>query len=118
MSILSLLRKLTPAPRVTNEYKYTYASMSKDYCYYCAQPASAYDHVLPVSLARLLPYFDFSPELLQLVPCCTRCNSVAGNRFFVTLASKKAYIRERILELKVRAEYAAVIDKLEVYLRR
>jgi 5-methylcytosine-specific restriction endonuclease McrA len=118
MSILTLLRKLPFAPRVTNEYKYIYSQSDPSKCTYCGQLARAYDHVLPISIARLLPYFNFSPELLTLVPCCTRCNSIAGNRFFVSLASKKKYILERILELKVRARYAKVLDELEMYLRK
>jgi hypothetical protein len=118
MSISSILRKLSLGPRVTNEYKYVYASMSKDYCTYCSSPATSWDHVLPISIARLLPYFEFSSELLQLVPCCTRCNSIAGNRFFTCLSAKKKYIIARLSELRARARYAKVLDELEVYLRK
>jgi hypothetical protein len=118
MSILTKLLRPFVAPRVTNEYKYVYAQIDPSKCTYCGQLARAYDHVLPISIARLLPYFNFSPELLTLVPCCTRCNSIAGNRFFVSLASKKHYVQERILELKVRARYAKVLDELEIYLRK
>lgn len=118
MSILSLLRKLSSAPRVTNEYKYVYAQSDPSKCTYCGQLARAYDHVLPISIARLLPYFNFSSELLTLVPCCTRCNSIAGNRFFTCLSAKKKYILARLNELRARARYAKVLDELEVYLRK
>lgn len=118
MSILTLLRKLSPAPRASNVHKYVYASLPKHICYYCTQPAQAYDHVLPISIARLLPYFNFGQELLQLVPVCTRCNSIAGNRFFVCLSAKKKYITDRILELRIRSRYAKVIEELELALRR
>jgi 5-methylcytosine-specific restriction endonuclease McrA len=109
-----LLAKISPQrPRVSNEYKYVYASCDPSKCYYCSLPAKAMDHVLPVSLARLMPYFEFSSELLQLVPCCTRCNSIAGNKFFASISAKRKYILERICELRVRAQYAEVLSKLD-----
>ena len=109
-----LFTKLFPlAPRVANELKYTYLNCDSSKCYYCLAPAKAHDHVLPQSLARLLPYFEFSADVLQIVPCCTSCNSIARDRFFISLSSKKRFIVARRRELQIRAQYAAVIDKLE-----
>ena len=119
MSMRTFLSKLLPlAPRATNIYKYEYLQCDPSKCYYCSNKATALDHVLPISLAKLLPYYEFPSELLVLVPCCTRCNSVAGNRYFTTLASKKKFILERVYELKVRAEYAEMIDRLEKLLSK
>lgn len=109
-----LFTKLFPlAPRVANELKYIYLDCDATRCYYCNSPAKALDHVLPISLARLLPYYEFPSELLTLVPCCTRCNSVAGNRFFISLEAKRKFIVTRLNELRVRAQYAEVINRLE-----
>jgi 5-methylcytosine-specific restriction endonuclease McrA len=114
MLLRNLFTKFSPsAPRVSNIHKYTYALVDISKCFYCLAPAKAFDHVLPQSLAKLLPYFNFPSELLKLVPCCTKCNSIAGNRFFITLAAKKKFILTRINELKVRSTYAEVIDRLE-----
>ena len=119
MSILTLFKRTFPQPpRQTNEYNYVYARLDRTVCYYCGSSARAFDHVLPISIARLLPYFEFSSELLQLVPCCTRCNSIASNRFFVSLAAKRSFIRQRINELSIRARYAKVMDELDEALRR
>ena len=120
MSIIaSLFRRTIPQPpRQTNEYNYVYARLDRTVCYYCGNSARAFDHVLPISIARLLPYFKFSSELLQLVPCCTRCNSIASNRFFTSLAAKRQFVRQRINELSIRARYAKIMDELYVALRR
>jgi hypothetical protein len=117
--MLRLFTKLYPQPpRVSNEYKYTYLNCDKSKCFYCGGAPKAFDHVLPISLARLLPYFEFSSELLQLVPCCTRCNSIARDRFFVSLSAKRDFIRRRVHELKVRAQYAEVLDRLDKLLSK
>lgn len=118
MSILRWIRSLPPAPRATNVTKYVYSQADPSKCTYCGLHANAFDHVLPLSVAELLPYFKFPSELLQLVPCCTRCNSIASNKFFITLASKTNYVRQRIEELRLRSEYEAALSKLEEILKR
>lgn len=119
MSMRTFLTKLLPlAPRASNIHKYEYLVCNQAVCYYCLSKANGFDHVLPVSVAELLPYFEFSSELLTLVPCCTRCNSIAGNRFFTTLAAKKQFINARVYELKARAEYAEVLNRLDRLLAR
>jgi len=119
MLLRNIFTKYFPlAPRVSNIHKYTYLNCNASKCYYCSSKSTGMDHVLPISLANLLPDFKFPAELLQLVPCCTRCNSIAGNRFFTTLAAKHKFINNRIYELKVRAHYAEVIDRLDKLLSR
>lgn len=118
MSILNWLRQLSPAPRVANASKYVYAQTDPSKCTYCGQRANSWDHVLPISVANLLPYFQFPSELLVLVPCCKRCNSIAGNKFFTSFASKINYVRARLDELRLRAEYEQALSKLEEILRR
>lgn len=119
MSLPKFITKLIPrAPRVSNIHNYTYAQCDPSKCYYCSGKATAMDHVLPQSLAQLLPYYKFPAELLQLVPCCTRCNSIAGNRFFTSLEAKRKFILLRLRELKVRAQYAEVLSKLDNLLSR
>lgn len=118
MSFLQWLRQLSPTPRVSNVYRYTYLPADPSKCTYCGSKANAYDHVLPISVAELLPYFEFPSELLVLVPCCTRCNSIASNKFFISLAAKKAHILARLGELALRAEYEQALSKLEEILKR
>jgi len=119
MSLPKFITKFLPlAPRASNIHKYEYLHCDSSKCYYCSAKPTGFDHVLPVSLAKLMPHFKFSSELLKLVPCCTRCNSIAGNRFFMSLAAKKQFIRTRLDELRIRAQYAEVIDRLDKLLNR
>lgn len=112
--MLKMIRRILPlAPRVSNIHKYEYLECNQAVCYYCLSKANGFDHVLPVSLAKLMPHYEFSSELLTLVPCCTRCNSIAGNRFFTSLSAKKKFVLERVYELQIRAQWAEVIDRLE-----
>jgi hypothetical protein len=73
--------------------------------------------VLPQSVAADLPHFKFPEEILVMVPCCTRCNSIASNKLFMTRASKRAYIRARLYELEEEARLSAAMFKLESVLR-
>jgi 5-methylcytosine-specific restriction endonuclease McrA len=90
-------------PRQRADTLYTYSRHDSLICVYCNGVADSFDHVLPLSIARVLPYEPWPAEILQLVPCCRSCNSTAGDRLFSTLRSKREYIQSRIF---VRASLA------------
>jgi 5-methylcytosine-specific restriction endonuclease McrA len=117
----NFLRLIFPRPRAevlkTNLSSYTYLICDQKKCYYCAGKPEAYDHVLPQSVAADLPHFKFPEEILVLVPCCTRCNSIASNKLFMTRASKRAYIRARLYELEEEARIDAAMSRLDSVLR-
>ena len=65
-------------PRDTRSYrKARLAVLSRDQwtCYYCQQPASTVDHIIPVSKAP-----DQAMNMENMVACCKRCNSSKGSR--------------------------------------
>lgn|SRR5262245_17348115 len=95
------------APTRPASVSYSYAPVPSGICYYCERPATGMDHVLPVTLAALLPNERWPRELLQLVPCCAQCNSIAGAKLFTTLRAKRHYIRARLLELYTKRLAAA-----------
>ena len=70
-------------------------------CVYCGEPASGRDHVLAVSIAGGLDLNN--PQIrkhltrcLCTVPCCTSCNTTAGNELFYTILSKRKYIQQEL----------------------
>lgn len=69
-------------------------------CVYCGRDSEAEDHVLPTSVAKMLPYFKWPEEILLIVPCCKQCNSIAGSDLFMKFQSKVTHIRHK---LKLRA---------------
>jgi len=117
----TFLRLIFSRPRAeltkTNLSSYTYLVCDQNKCYYCAGTPQGIDHVLPQSVAADLPHFKFPAEILVLVPCCRRCNSIASNKLFMTRASKKAYIRARLYELEEEARINAAMSRLESILR-
>jgi len=60
-------------------------------CAYCGGDAQVLDHVIP---------FSKDPVHLQsnLVPCCSLCNSIAGDKVFPNFEAKRRYILARRLE--------------------
>lgn len=63
-------------------------------CHYCGAPAVGIDHVYPWSQGG-----GHDPH--NLVACCDRCNSVAGERVFAELAEKESYVVARLAEMGV-----------------
>lgn len=57
-------------------------------CFYCAGVAHTIDHVIPWSQGG-------SHHPMNLVACCTPCNSIAGERLFRDITDKMAYILAR-----------------------
>jgi 5-methylcytosine-specific restriction endonuclease McrA len=64
--------------------------LTKHKCFYCGEPASTIDHVIPRSHGG-------SHDADNLVAACHRCNQTAGNRWFPSRELKRDYIR-RILD--------------------
>lgn len=96
-------------PHVPNAYKYTYALVRKDQCFYCERPANSMDHILPQRVAELLPYERWPKELLQIVPCCKQCNSIAGAKLFTTVRAKQQFIRMRLKRMHMLSVIADVL---------
>lgn len=77
-------------------------------CIYCSRLSEAEDHVLPLNVAKRLPWIDWPEEILVIVPCCNQCNSIARDLLFTKLESKRLYIQQ---ELKLRA-FKLYLDEL------
>jgi 5-methylcytosine-specific restriction endonuclease McrA len=61
-------------------------------CHYCGVPATDLDHIMPWGQGG-------SHDPHNLVTCCTRCNSVAGDRVFGELSEKEEYMVRRLGEM-------------------
>jgi len=112
-----LFKRAELLPPIPNLSKYTELLCDKSKCFYCAGPNESLDHVLPQSVAEALPFFKFPSEILVLVPCCRRCNSIASNKLFMSRASKRAYVRARLFELEEEARIGAAMSRLDSLLR-
>lgn len=96
--------------------KYYYLPCDWSKCYYCLEPATAEDHVLPLSYSKALPKYRFPPELCLLVPACTSCNNTASNKLFRTLEEKAHYIRVRRYKRALAAYDYELSSRLEMML--
>ena len=75
-------------PRLTRDYKaFRLKVMQRDQwsCFYCQQPATTLDHIIPISKAPEL-VVDYS----NAVACCVSCNSSKGSRNQASFLGKKA----------------------------
>ena len=75
-------------PRLTRDYKaFRLKVMQRDQwsCFYCHQPATTLDHIIPISKAPEL-VVDYS----NAVACCVKCNSSKGSRNQGVFLEKKA----------------------------
>lgn len=64
-------------------------------CQYCGEPATDCDHMYPWSNGG-------THHPTNLVASCERCNSIAGLRVFTEFAKKKAYILQRLIDLRTQ----------------
>jgi 5-methylcytosine-specific restriction endonuclease McrA len=74
-------------PRLTRDYKaFRLKVMARDQwsCFYCQQPATTLDHIIPISKAPEL-VVDYS----NAVACCVKCNSSKGSRSQGSFLGKK-----------------------------
>lgn len=83
-------------------------------CYYCGVPATAVDHTLPLIVYRELLAIGEPPDKRRLivVPSCHECNSLLGDNFFPSLASRKKYVKRR---LRSRYRFILRIPKWQEY---
>jgi hypothetical protein len=73
-------------------------------CYYCGEPATSIDHVIPQTMLRALATLedeDVTAVLVRFnrrltVPCCGECNSSLSNSYQDTLAKRKAELKRRM----------------------
>ena len=64
-------------------------------CVYCWEEGYDIDHVYPWSQGG-------THDIANLVCCCQRCNSVAGERVFSEFSEKRTYVRTRLVQLGER----------------
>jgi hypothetical protein len=62
--------------------------MYGDTCYYCGEPASCIDHIIPIS-------YGGNNDIGNLVLSCSWCNLLAGSTVFDDLDDKFEYIRRQ-----------------------
>jgi 5-methylcytosine-specific restriction endonuclease McrA len=65
-------------PRLSRDYKkFRLEVLARDQwsCFYCQQPATTVDHIIPVSKAP-----DLVVNYENAVACCAKCNSAKGSR--------------------------------------
>ena len=61
-------------------------------CAYCGDIADSLDHVLPHSYTRIFPKQNRTYNKKEVVPCCTECNSLLGNKPYFAVAERAAYL--------------------------
>src|SRR5262245_1977896 len=75
--------------RAFNRY---YTRVEGDTCYYCSRPATGIDHAYPLSRIVELnreEILQIPIDLLVIVPCCTRCNSILWNKIYTSMSERK-----------------------------
>ena len=75
-------------PRLTRDYKkFRLQVLARDQwsCFYCQQPATTVDHIIPVSKAP-----DLVVNFENAVACCQSCNSSKGSRNQASFLDRKS----------------------------
>jgi 5-methylcytosine-specific restriction endonuclease McrA len=75
-------------PRLSRDYKkFRLEVLARDQwsCFYCQQPATTVDHIIPVSKAP-----DLVVNFENAVACCAKCNSAKGSRNQGVFLGRKA----------------------------
>jgi 5-methylcytosine-specific restriction endonuclease McrA len=75
-------------PRLSRDYKkFRLQVLARDQwsCFYCSQPASTVDHIIPISKAP-----DLVINFENAVACCQSCNSSKGSRNQASFLGRKA----------------------------
>jgi hypothetical protein len=69
-------------------------------CAYCGDPATGYDHFLPIAFVAALVQcgVGVSKRGKVLIACCKDCNYIAGAKLFPSIAAKRRYIRKRLIQ--------------------
>lgn len=70
------------------------------YCTYCGDVADCFDHVVPFSRSnfnRRKRIFKISKKEMRslCVPSCTECNSLLGNKEFLTVGRRASYLHKK-----------------------
>jgi 5-methylcytosine-specific restriction endonuclease McrA len=60
-------------------------------CFYCMQPATTVDHVIPIKAGGDPIAYD------NLVSCCARCNSMKGSRSEGSFLARQATDRKSVV---------------------
>lgn len=65
-------------------------------CVYCGVPATTNDHFVPLSVLTMITDATTIISGMVLLPSCGECNSLASDRIFPTIASKRRYIHKKL----------------------
>lgn len=73
-------------------------------CYYCGEPGTTVDHVIPRTLLHQLATLEderttrelYARHKIKVVPACRECNNRLASKYFPTLEKRRAYAKERI----------------------
>lgn len=101
-------------------------------CYYCGEPASDIEHVIPRAFLRriravgdpqLLADIGLYSSRLKVVPSCKECNSLLGTKYFGTTLERRAFVQGRLrsryrLDLAVPAWTGRELAELRGTLQR
>lgn len=74
-------------------------------CVYCGERATEEDHFVPVSVASAMTGIMWVTSGRVLVPSCTSCNRIAGNKPFKSIGAKRRYIQAQL-----RRKYRKLLD--------
>jgi len=97
-------------------------------CLYCGVPADSVDHFIPRAYADSLSELTgVSNRLLNIVPACRECNSMAGAKVFMSVSEKRHYIHDclrkkyqKVLTIPLWTEhdYSNISKNLGGYIKR
>ena len=88
-------------------------------CIYCGCIPECFDHAFPISVAAnlKLEYKTVRRELkqgLNMVPCCNKCNNIAGDKVFTLIKDKRKYIQEKLKKKYLKYARHVIWEKDEI----
>ena len=94
-----------------------YDSELQFHCAYCGRyvdpQTSRGDHVIPLYAMKDIIKID--PNIKsEIVPCCSRCNSISGSILFSSFREKKSYIQSRYEEQHAKKAFHTKEDLYEM----
>ena len=92
-------------------------------CYYCGDPATTIDHVVPQSLLRRLEALGdplvtaslVSRSRIMEVDCCRDCNCRLGNRYHATIGERREALKALLRKKHYRLLSGPLWTASEIY---
>jgi len=98
---LSCLAEQNPRGVATYGRGFEVDSIPLESCYYCGMPATAKEHVIPLSILKNMADVGTEEILCRrkhLVRACRECNNLLGATYQTTLLKRKAFLKTRLRE--------------------